>query len=56
MVTKGDRWHGQGEGWTKGWDWHIHTVVYRMADGWGPAVQHKELYPIFCDNLRRKRI
>ena len=38
------------------WDWHLHTKVYEIIGQQGPAVQHKELHPIFCDNLCRKRI
>ena len=29
------------------WDWHMHSVLYRMTGQWGTAVQHRELYPIF---------
>ena len=38
------------------WDWHMHTEVYGMIGQRGPAIQHKELYPIFHDNLCGKRI
>ena len=54
MVTKGD-----GEAGRDGlgiWDWHMHTEVYGMISQWGPAVQYRELYPIFWDNPRGKRI
>ena len=54
VVTKGDRW--QGEGGTGVGGWHVHIEVYGMIDQWEPAVYHRELYPIFCDNLCRKRI
>ena len=51
MVSRGDRW-GWGGGDGLGiWDWHLHTVVYGMTGQQGPAVQHREHYPIFCDNL-----
>ena len=50
QVGEGGR-YGQGN-----WDWHIHTEVYRMIGQQGPAVQHRELYPVFCDNLCGKRI
>ena len=33
------------------WDWDMHTIVYGMDGQRGPAVQHRELYSIFCDNL-----
>jgi len=52
MVIKEDR---LGEGWTGAWDWHMHTAVYGMIGQWQPAVQHRELHPIFCDNLCGKR-
>ena len=35
-------------------DWHMHTTVYRMYNQWGPTVQPKALYSIFCDNLYGK--
>ena len=38
------------------WDWHTHSIVYRMDGQQGPAVEHKVLYSIFCDNLYGKRI
>ena len=31
-------------------------VVYGMTGQWGPAIQHRELYPIFCDNLYGEKI
>ena len=34
----------------------MHTEVYGMIGQWVPAVQHRELYPVFCDNLCGKRI
>ena len=54
MVIEGDRWwgwHGLGV-----WDWHIHTVVYGMIGQRGPAVEHRKVYSIFCDNLCGKII
>ena len=33
------------------WDRHMHTGVCGMIGQWGPAVEHSELYPIFCYNL-----
>ena len=38
------------------WDWHLQADVYGMIGQWGPAVQHRELYPLFCDNLCGNRI
>ena len=31
------------------WDWHIHTEVYGTIGQQGPVIQHRELYPVFCD-------
>ena len=45
-VTQGVR---VGEGWV--WGWHMHLEVYGMMGQQGPAVQHRELYPVFCDGL-----
>ena len=36
--------------------WHMHTVVYGIIGQWGPAVQYREFYPIFCDSVYGKRI
>ena len=47
---------GGGRDGLGAWDWHMHTEVYGMIGQWGPAIQHKELYPIFHDNLCGKRI
>ena len=43
------------------WDWLIewlipYNEVYRTVADRVPAVQHKELYPVFHDNLCRKKI
>ena len=38
------------------WDWQMHSEVYEMIGQQGPAVWHRELSPIFCDNLCGKRI
>ena len=51
-VTKGDRW---GEGWTVVWDGHTHTELYGMVGQQGPAVQHRELSPIFYDHSHGKK-
>ena len=43
-----------------GLDWHMHTVVYgtwyAMTGQWGPAIQHRDLFPIFCGNRYGKII
>ena len=45
----------QGEGWGRDsqgvWDGHGHTAVFNMENQQGPAVQHRELCPILCNNL-----
>ena len=51
MVTKGER-RGRGAGMDWGiWDWPMHTIVCGVDGQWGPAIEHRELYPVFCDNL-----
>ena len=35
---------------------YMHTEVYGMIVQQGPAVEHRECYPIFYDNLYGKRI
>ena len=34
-----------------GWDYHIHTTIYKIDKQKGFTVQHGELYPISCNNL-----
>ena len=34
----------------------MHTTIYKIDNQKGPTVQHKELYPKFCNNLYEKRI
>ena len=53
MVPKGTGGSRDGLG---GWDWHRHTEVYRMIGQQGPAVELRELSPIFCHHLRGERI
>ena len=31
------------------------TIIYGVIGQQGPAVQHRELYPIFCDPLYGKK-
>ena len=33
------------------WVWHMHTVAYGMIGQQGPAVEPRELHPVFSDNL-----
>ena len=54
MVTKGDRWGERDE--LGIWDWEILSEVYGIIGQRGPAVEHRVLYPILCDNLCRERI
>ena len=39
-----------------GWEWQFHTEVYETMSQEGADVQHRELYPVFSDNLCGKRI
>ena len=34
----------------------MHTEVNGMIGQWGSAVEYRELYPIFCENLCGKKI
>ena len=49
---------GQVVGWggVGVWDWHLHTEVYGRSGKQGPAVEHREHYPRFCDHPCGKRI
>ena len=43
----------KGTGWLRGGDWGL-ELAYAccgVTGQWRPAVQHRELYPIICDNL-----
>ena len=53
MVTKGQVGGRDGLGV---WDWHVHIEVYGIIDHQGSAVEHRELHPIFYDNLYGQRI
>ena len=46
---------GKGMDWRFGVGTYMHTEVYGMTGQQRYAVQHREFYPIFCDNLSRKR-
>ena len=46
--------HGGGEReWDElgDWDWHIHTTMCKIDSQWEPAVQHRELSSLLCDDL-----
>ena len=32
-------------------DLHTHTTTYKIEYLWGPAIEHRELYSIFYNNL-----
>ena len=49
MTTKGEREGGRDK--LVGWDYHIHTTIYKIDKQKGFIVQHGELYPISCNNL-----
>lgn len=36
--------------------WHRHPEVYGVTGHGGPAVAHREPFPVFCDNLCGMRI
>ena len=44
-----------GEGWMGVWSGQTLTFVHGMDDQRGPAVQHREIYSIFCNNLYGNR-
>ena len=46
MVTSQRR---VGEDGLGVWDGYMRTIVYGMTGPQGPAVEHRELYPVFCD-------
>ena len=46
---------GERDRW-RVWDWHVHTEVYGMTGQRGPAIEHRELYPISQFHLCGKRI
>ena len=52
-LPKGTGWGG--EEWTGVWDWHMNIVVYGMTGQQGPAIQHRELYSVFCDKSIREK-
>ena len=54
MVTKGERWEGEGINWEFGID--VHTTIFKINNQQGPTVQHKERCSIFCNKLNGKRI
>ena len=33
----------------------MHTEVCGMIGQWAPAMEHRELYPTFCDHLHGKK-
>ena len=45
-----------GRGGLGVWHWCMRTEVHGMTGQQGPAVQHREPYPIFYDGLYGKRI
>ena len=38
------------------WDWHVHTVIFKIDNQQRPTVYHRELCLIFCNNLNEKII
>ena len=37
------------------WDQQIHTITYKTDKQRGPTIQHRELYPVSCNNLQCKK-
>ena len=48
LWSPGERW---GKGQLGVWDGHGHTAVFNMENQQGPAVQHRELCSMLCNNL-----
>ena len=59
QILKTNLWLPKGTGgWKDGmgiWDWHMRPVVYGMTGQQGPAVLHRELYPVFCDKSMQEK-
>ena len=37
------------------WDWHVHTAIFKTDNQQGPAVEHRELCSILCNNHIREK-
>ena len=47
---------GKVEGDTVGdWDGRMHTSIFKIDNQHGPAIEHRELYLILCNDLYGKR-
>ena len=44
-------WDGLGV-----WDYKMQTSIHRMNKQQGPTIEHRELYSIFCNKPKWKRI
>ena len=55
MITKGKTWWVRRDK-SGAWDEHMHATIYKEDKQQGSTMQHKELCPVFCDNLYEKRI
>ena len=47
---------GSGRNGLGVWDWHMHAEARGMIGQRGPAVKHREFYPIFGDHLWGKNL
>ena len=60
QILKRKLWLSKGKGWSRdklgNWDWQIYTTTYKTEKQQGPTVQHRKLYLISRNNLKRKRI
>lgn len=45
---------GEGKDGLGVWEWQMQTFVYGMVDQRRPAVQPREIYSMFRDNIYRK--
>ena len=59
QTLKTNLWlpRGQVGGFGLGvWHWHMHTEVFGIIGQWGPAVEHKELYPIWGPAVEHREL
>ena len=47
---------GKGRESYQVWDGHVHTAIFKMDNQQGPAVQHMELWSMFCGSLHGRGV
>ena len=52
MVTKGEKWGGRAK--LGVWDWHIHTIIFKIGTNKDLLYSTRELCSIFYNNLNGK--